>query len=122
METIKSLLERCKEVTGAENKNQLAAKTGIKSQRISDYYNETRSPDEYDCLLIAKTLGMELSAVLAIARIEAEKDETRKEAWKGYLKSIGGYAASLILGFFFVVTLIVTPTTAKAAPVLEKET
>lgn len=109
METIKDLLDKCKETTGAKNKNQLAIKTGITSQRISDYYKGTRSPDEFDCLQIAKALNRSLEEITAIVRIEAEKNEKRQNAWREYYKSIGGIAASFALLFCGSVTFIVSP-------------
>ena len=106
MDSIKILLDRCKDATGAKNENQLASRTGIKSQRISDYYKGTRTPDEYACLRIAQVLGRPFEEVTAIVRIEAEKDESRRAVWREYYKSIGGYAASILAGL--AVTFIVT--------------
>lgn len=116
METIKSLLDDVKTAKGIESKYALAKVLGVPTQRISDYYNGTgsRTPDEFACLQIAQALGRSYEEISAIVRIEAEKDESRRKVWREYYKSIGGYAASIMM-LVSLVTLIVTwPTDAVA--------
>lgn len=117
METIKSLLDDVKSIKGLTSKYALAKALDLPTQRISDYYNGTgsRYPDSYACLQIAKALNREYNEISAIVQIEAEKDESKREEWRKYYKSIGGYAASFMLLVFAVVTFIVTtPGTALA--------
>jgi len=115
METIKTLLDQAKAQKSVSTDYALAKSLHVPTQRISDYYKGTRTPDEFACLQIAKAIGKSYEEVSAIVRIEAEKDESRRQAWRDYYKSIGGYAASVMLMFFFTVTLIVTPTPAEAS-------
>ncbi len=114
MKTIKDLLEAVKATKGISTKYALAKALNLPTQRISDYYNGKTYPDNDACLEIARALNIDLEEVITIVQIESAKDETRREKWREYYKSIGGYAASIAL-FFLAVTFIVTPTPAEAS-------
>jgi hypothetical protein len=105
VETIKTLLDEVKNTKGVTSDYALAKILNLPKQRISDYYNKTGSkiPDEYACLQIAIALKRSYEEISVIVRIEAEKDEKRRQTWKNYYKSIGGYAASIA---FFLVSLM----------------
>lgn len=118
MENIKKLLDAAKAATGSETDYRLAKCLDLPQQRISDYYKGERVPDEFACLKIAKAVGMPLDAVIATVKAEAEKDEKRREEWRGYLKKVGGMAASVGALACAAVISIVTPTPAQAAPSL----
>ena len=115
METIRTLLDAAKAATNTDSDYGLAKALKLTKQQVSEYYKGKVIPSEFACLQIAKTLGRNYEEVQAIVRIEAEKDESRRQAWRDYYKSIGGLAASIMLMFFFAVTLIVTPTPAEAS-------
>ena len=115
METIKSLLDDAKVATKTDSDYGLAKALGIHKARISAYYSGKETPNEFICLKIAQALERSYEEVSAIVRIEAEKDENRRNVWKDYLKRIGGIAASIALLFFLGVTLIVTSTPAEAS-------
>jgi len=115
MKTIKELLDETKAAKGIETDYALAKALDLHSGLISDYYSGKRSPNEYACLRIAEALARPLDEILAAVRIEAEKDDTRREAWRKYYKSIGGIAASFAVLFLLSVTLIVTSTPANAS-------
>ena len=121
METIRSLLDDAKKAKGVESHYALAKALELPTQRISDYYNGTGSkvPDEFACLQIAKALGRSYEEVSAIVRIEAEKDETRREVWREHLKRLGGYAAGIIplllAGLLFVTFIVTYPVQSLAA-------
>jgi len=115
MNTIKELLDATKAAKGVTSDYALAKALSISTQRISDYYKSSRVPDEFACLQIAEALERPLDEILAAVRIEAEKDENRREVWRRYYKSIGGIAASIMTVFFLVCTLIVTSTPAEAS-------
>ena len=115
MKTIKEILDETKKAQGVESDYALAKLLGLPTQRISDYYKGHRVPDEFACLRIAEALGKDYAEISAAVRIEAEKDENRKEAWRRYYKSIGGVAASFMLAVLAAVTLFVTtPSNALA--------
>lgn len=115
METIQSLLDNAKVATKKDSDYGLAKALGIHKARISAYYSRKETPNEFICLKLAQALGRSYEEVSAIVRIEAEKDENRRNVWKDYLKRIGGLAASIALLFFLSVTLIVTSTPAEAS-------
>ena len=121
MEKIIKLLDAVKHAKGIESKYELAKTLDLPTQRISDYYNGTRAPDEFACLKIAEALGKPLNEIIATVKAASEKDEKRREVWESYIKSIGGLAASLASVFLVFVTLIVTSPKAEAAPLLALE-
>jgi len=108
MKSTKELLNEIKAAKGVETDYALAKSLDLHSGLISDYYSGKRSPNEYACLKIAEALGRPLDEIMASVRIEAEKDENRREAWRKYYKSIGGIAASFMLMVLMSVTFIVT--------------
>lgn len=110
MTKVIELLDAVKAAKGIETKYELAKELDLHSGLISDYYSGKRTPNEYACMQIAKALGVPLDDVMIPVRIEAEKDEKKREAWKDYFKSIGGYAASFVMALLLSVTLIVTTT------------
>lgn len=115
METIKSLLDQAKAARDVTTEYALAKELGLTKQQISEYYKGRVIPSEYACLQIAKALGRNYDQIQAIVRIEAEKDEDRRQTWRDYLKSIGGIAASFVIGLLICATLIVAyPTQAIA--------
>ena len=119
MTKVIELLNAVKMIKGVESDYALAKELDLPRGHICQYYQGKRTPNEYACMQIAKALNRSIDEVMAPIRIEAEKDEKRRQKWREYYKSIGGYAAGLLLGFFALVTLIVTPTPAEAAPILE---
>lgn len=110
MTKVIELLDAVKKTKGIESAYALAKELGLPTQRISHYYKGSRTPDEFACMQIAKALNVSLDEVMIPVRIEAEKDEKKREAWKDYFKSIGGYAASFVMEILLSVTLIVTTT------------
>lgn len=111
MENIKKLLEETKAKTGVTSNNALARSLGIRRQRVTDYYNGDRVPDNDVCLKIAEVTGKQLADVIAAVQIDISKTETDKERWKAYFKSLGGIAAGFMLyamGALLGVTLFVT--------------
>lgn len=114
METIKSLLDEVKRAKNTESDYGLAKAMGVHKARISAYYAGKETPNEFFCLQIAQALGRSYEEVSAIVRIEAEKDESRRKVWREYYKSIGGYAASIMMAAIFVTSLVTWPTDASA--------
>lgn len=114
MKTIKQLLDETKAIKGIASDYALAKELDVSTQRISEFNKGKAFPNEYACLRIAAALGRPLDEVMASVRIEAEKDEKRREEWRKYYKSIGGFAASFMLIVFALVTFIVTVPVVQA--------
>lgn len=114
---IAELLDAAKAKTGAKSDGELARTLGVSKQAVSSYYSGVRAPDEFVCLKIAQTLDKPLDSVIATVKAASEKDETRRAVWENYIKRLGGLAASFVFTLCVTVTLIVTPTTAKASPI-----
>jgi len=102
MNRITELLDEAKKAKGVDTKYALAKALDLHSGLISDYYAGKRTPDEFACLQIAMAIGKSYEEVSAIVRIEAEKDEKRRAAWAQYYKSIGGIAASILMGLILL--------------------
>lgn len=118
---LSDVLDEIKSRNGLTANAELARLLDIDLRRIGEYY-KGREPMDDDYPKIAMACGKRVDELQVLVKLSEENDEKSRAVWSRYYKSIGGYAASLMLGFFLVVTLIVTPTPAKAAPVLEKET
>ena len=114
METIKKLLDDVKKATNVDTDYALAKALDLPRARIHDYYKGNRTPDQFACLKIAVALKKPLEEIVATVEIAAEKNEKRREEWKRYYKSIGGYAASFMLVVFAFVTFIVTTPNVSA--------
>lgn len=114
MENVKRLLDEAKAKTGSANLNQLSKSLGISSQRMSDYYNGTRTPDNDVCLTIAECIGKPLDEVIVAVSIDAAKDETSREAWKRYSKRLGGLAASFMIIALSAITFVTLFVTSDA--------
>jgi len=114
MTKVIELLNAVKDAKGIKSDYALAKAIDIPKQRISEYYKSRNTPDEYACLKIAEALGKDYAEISAIVRIEAEKDENRREVWRRYYKSLGGFATSFMMMFLTSVTLIVTTGELKA--------
>lgn len=119
---IAKLLDETKDALSIKTDGELARNLGVSKQAISDYYNDKRAPDDFACLKIAQALGKPLDSIIATVKAASEKDETRRAVWENYMKRLGGLAASFIFALCVTVTLIVTPTPAKASPALDLQT
>lgn len=115
MSQVKALLDAVKAEANITTDYALAKLLDIPNGYICRYNQGKLFPNEYACLKIAEILKRDYAEISAIVRIEAERDESRKEAWRKYYKSIGGVAATFATLFFLAVTLIVTPTPANAS-------
>jgi hypothetical protein len=100
--TITELLDTVKTTKGIDSDYALAKTLNLPSGHICEYYKGKRAPNEYACLQIARALGKNYEEVQAIVRIDAEKDIKRRQVWQEYYMSIGGYAASILIGLFLL--------------------
>lgn len=118
MENVRKLLDEVKAKKNLSSDNALASALGLRRQRISDFYKGERTPDNYVCKQIAEILQRPLAVVIATVEMDAEKDESRREVWRDYFKSISRQAAATALSLLFVI-LSSTPAPAEAAPIKE---
>jgi hypothetical protein len=111
---LNDVLDEIKDQQGIKTNRALANHIGIDERRVAEYY-KGREPMDDDYPKIAIASGRRVDELQAIVKLSSGKDEKSRELWAKYYKSIGGLAASFMLSFFLVVTLIVTPTTAEAS-------
>lgn len=121
METIKDLLDAVKEKAGVESNNGIAGILGVRRQRVTDYYNGDRIPDNIVCKRIAEYLAHPLPEIIATVGADSEKDEERRAEWRDYLKSIGGYAASVFLSCIIAVASVTFIMTSEAKAATNQE-
>lgn len=92
------------EKLGVENDSKAAAALKISKQAICSYRSGERIMDDFTCIMVAKTLGIDGMEVIAAAQMEREKNEERREIWADFRKKFGvkagiaGLAAALTLG------------------------
>ena len=92
----------------------LAAFTGIDEKRISEY-RKGREPMDDDYARIAMASNRRVDELQAMVKTAEGRDADSREVWAKYYKKIGGYAASVMITAFAVVTFFVTaPNSALA--------
>lgn len=115
------VLDQIKQQHGIKTNRALAEFIGIDERRVPEYY-KGREPMDDDYALIAMASGRRIDELQTLVKLANAKDEKSKAVWTSYYKSIGGIAASVALLVFVFVTLIVTPTTVQAMPLLDHAT
>lgn len=115
MENVKKLLDEAKEKTGSATDYALAKTLDLARPRIHEYYKGKSAPDEFACLKIAEATGRTFEEVTALVKLEAEKNEKRREVWRKRLVSLGGIAATVTALIFAPVILKMTPEAGNAS-------
>lgn len=100
---------------GVTKKAEIARVTGLDLRRVGDYMSGKREPTSDDYAKIATAAGINAGELWEAIQKERAKDENAKKVWDKYLKQLGGIAASLMLGSYALVTLLVTSSAAEAA-------
>jgi hypothetical protein len=112
---INNLLDQCKERLGVDTDYKLSKKWEMHQGLLSDYRLDKREPDEYACLRIAETMGLDAEMLMVHFAARKAKNPKVKEYLQKYYERLGKIAAAFLLA----VNLIMTPTPSEAAPVLE---
>lgn len=107
-------MDEAKRKLGIESDYAAAKWMRVNRATISNYRNGKRIIDDYAAAKIAEVLEIPPMEIIAVANVEREKDEEKKEYWKNFYERLGGIAASI----FLAVNFLVTPTPSQAAPVL----
>lgn len=106
------LLDRVKVKLGVDTDYKLAKKLDIPDARISEYRNGKRVPNNYAIAKFAKVLEVDPWTLVREIEAQTEKNPARREFWRK--------AAVFLLGGFLNVNLLMTPTPAEAAPIINK--
>lgn len=115
MENVKKLLDEAKVKTGTATDYALAKRLDLPKQRISEYYKGKGAPDDFACLQIAEATGRTFEEVTALVKLEAEKNEKRREVWRKRLVQLGGIAATIAALLFAPVILNMSPMAGNAS-------
>lgn len=114
-QVILELIGTAMKETGAESENALAVRLGMDRQKLNNYKFGTKPTNENISILCEAAKKDFNTTLLAIERAFA-KTEDAKKRWENHMKRLGGFAASIALAFIVLVTGIVTPSPAEAAP------
>ena len=106
---LQDVLDEMKQKHGLKSNRALANFIGIDERRVPEYY-KGREPMDDDYALIAIASGRRIDELQTMVKLARETNEKSRAIWSRYYKSIGGYAASFVIGFFLSVTFIVTST------------
>lgn len=109
MNRIAALLDQIKMEQGIKSNYALAKLLEINEARIGNYYKGIVKPDDYAITRVALMLHMEPIHLIAEIRAEDEKNATKKEFWRNFLRHaavVTGFLVAQALGF---------PSTSEAA-------
>ena len=77
------LLEALEKVAGKNDKEK-AATMKIAQSTLSQYKTGERTMDDFACIMVAKTLGIDPMRIIAAAQEEREKNEERRGIWRDF--------------------------------------
>lgn len=77
------LLEALEKVAGKNDKEK-AATMKIAQSTLSQYKTGERTMDDFACIMVAKTLGIDPMKIIAAAQEEREKNEERRGIWRDF--------------------------------------
>lgn len=99
-------IDRAKEVLGIESDYELAKRFEIPKQYVSAYRNGKRTVDNYTAMRLAITLDMDLAEVIADLESQHEKNDKRREFFRGFLQKHAGVAHHLsFIGLLIAVSM-----------------
>jgi len=94
MKRFSELLDRIKQQQGISSNYALAKVLQVEEKRIHDYYKGMVKPDDYAITRVALMLHIEPIHLLAEIRSEDEKNATKREFWRNFLRHAAVVAAS----------------------------
>lgn len=79
---VNSLLDACKQASGAATDKELADALGVSKQALSSYRNGHRLPDPVQCATIAGLSGIPLAKVLGVVGEARAISREEKAVWR----------------------------------------
>lgn len=107
------LIEDAKTAAGVTADNALAVRLGWHRQMINHYRLGTKPTNE-NLLMLCEIANRDFNTTVIAVEKAFAKSEEAKTRWDRCMKRLGGIAASFVVGIILNVTLIVTPSPAKA--------
>ncbi|WP_137009793.1 helix-turn-helix domain-containing protein [Aquitalea aquatilis] len=77
-------LKEAKEKLGCETDYQLAKALKTSTTNISRYMSGETLMDDFHCLVVAKSLGIDPMKIIAAAQEEREKNEEKRGVWRDF--------------------------------------
>ena len=110
---LKELIERAEKAAGGQK--ALALRISQDAGNIRGAKAGIKGLPDYACVMIAELIGENAITVIAASNLVTEKKEERRKVWHPFVK----HAASILMTIIVAsVTTVVTPSPAKAAPML----
>ncbi|MGQ5299438.1 DUF3693 domain-containing protein [Xanthomonas arboricola pv. corylina] len=94
MDSVNTLLDRCKTVLGVESDNQLAKKMNVGRAAVSRWRSGLSAPDAVSCAAIAGWTGEPLAKVLGIVGEARAISADEKAVWR----KLAATAMTLVIG------------------------
>lgn len=105
------LLKEVRSRLGVDTNYKVSKKLDIPEARLSEYENGKAVPNNYAIAKFAKVLEIDPWTLVREIEAQTEKNPVRREFWQK--------AAVYLLGGILSVNLLVTPTPAEAAPLMQ---
>lgn len=112
MKSSKDYLEEALMKLGDKPDSEKAKQLKITPGALSHYRKGIRTMDEFSCIMVARLLGIDPMRIIAACQEEREKSEERREFWRDFRSTLGGWIAAPLA---LMILLMATPGQAQAS-------
>jgi len=99
MKTTRQYLDEAKEKLGLNSNYKMARWLGVTDTAMSQYKTGIRTIDDYTAVKIAEALGVAPLEIIAVANMEREKTDEKRDFWRRY--ATGCLSAGIIAPFMY---------------------
>lgn len=113
MKQSRDYLEEALTLMGDMSDTEKAKRLKIAQPTISQYRAGNRKMDDFACIMVARVLGIDPMRIIAACQEEREKSEERREFWRDFRSTLGGWIAAP-LAFLILQAATAQPAQASA--------
>lgn len=112
MKASREYLEEALATLGDVSDSEKARQLKIDRSTLSLYRSDNRKMDDFACIMVARVLGIDPMKIIAACQEEREKSEERREFWRDFRNTLGGWIAVTLV---FLTLQVGTATPAQAS-------
>lgn len=118
MKTVRDYLDEAIEKKWVSNDAEIARKVGVAPATVSRWRDGTRVPEDEEAVYLAEAIMADADELLPTCRALKTKDPEARAVWLRLAKRAN---ITMSLAAMVIVNLLLSPSTAEAAPVLKTE-